>query len=135
MKDCIFCKIVRGEIPAHKVYEDDRFLAFLDIAPVNPGHTLIIPKEHFADLNSMPEDLVADSATLAQKLAPKIVAAVGAQSFNLTMNVGKLAGQAVTHAHWHIMPRFEGDGYELWHGKAYGEGEAQKIAEAIRSSI
>lgn len=135
MEDCLFCKIITGEIPSYKIYEDDDVLAFLDITPVNPGHTLVIPKEHFANLLELPNDLACKIVSVIKKITPAILAGVGAESFNLGLNNGSLAGQLVNHFHWHIMPRFNGDGYELWHGQAYGEGEAKEVMNKIKSNL
>ncbi|MBI1961729.1 MAG: HIT family protein, partial [Parcubacteria group bacterium] len=115
MQDCVFCKIVSGDIPSHKVYEDESVLAFLDINPVNPGHTLVIPKAHHKDLLDIPLELGAKVMNAIQKIAPAVLAGVGADSFNLGVNNGSGAGQIVFHAHFHIMPRFAGDGHQLWH--------------------
>ena len=129
--NCIFCKIISGEFPSHKVYEDDDILAFLDITPVNPGHTLVVPKQHYCDLLNLPEDLACKIVSVIKKITPAILAGVGTDNFNLGLNNGKKAGQAVDHFHWHIMPRFEDDGYELWHGREYKAGEAEEVLEKI----
>ncbi len=135
MEDCIFCKIVKGEIPCHKVYEDDDVLAFLDISPVNPGHTLVIPKRHYADLLELPEVEAQRLIARVKKISPAVISGVEAQAFNLNLNNGKVSGQEVAHVHWHIVPRFEGDGRELWHGRPYGEGEVEEILEKIKNLI
>ena len=132
MQDCIFCNIVSGEIPSHKVYEDSDVLAFLDRSPVNPGHTLVIPKVHHKDLLDMPPELGAKVMNAIQKIAPAVLKGVGADSFNLGVNNGSTAGQIVFHTHFHIMPRFRDDGKELWHGKNADQHELAKIAEDIR---
>jgi len=135
MTDCIFCKIVAGEIPAHKLYEDEKTLAFLDIHPVNPGHTLVIPKKHsYNILDIAPEDWAA-VAEVARKMAVVLHEALGADGINLGMNNREHAGQVVDHPHVHVMPRHKGDGFALWHGKAYKEGEAEKIAAKIKAAI
>jgi len=133
--DCIFCKIISGEIPSYKVYEDDDTLAFLDIAPVNPGHTLVIPKKHYANLEEIPEDELCYLIKIAKKVGKAIKEGLGVKGYNLTMNNDPVAGQIVPHIHLHIMPRNENDGYELWHGKKYGEGEAENILNKIKSKI
>ncbi|MBI2099128.1 HIT family protein [Candidatus Uhrbacteria bacterium] len=132
MSDCLFCKIIAGEIPAHKVYEDDKVFAFLDIHPVNPGHALVIAKNHAGNLEeSKTEDVCAIMAVI-HKLAPKILKAVGAEAFNLGLNNGRDAGQIVPHLHFHIMPRFPGDGHALWHGQSAEKDELAEIAKKIR---
>ncbi len=135
MEDCIFCKIIKGEVPCYKIYEDDSILAFLDIAPVNPGHTLIIPKKHYIDLLELPEIEAQKLISKIKIIAPAVISGLGAKGFNLNLNNGKVAGQQVAHFHWHIIPRFEGDSRELWHGKSYNEGEAELIVKKIKNLI
>lgn len=136
MTDCLFCKIIKGEIPSSKVYEDKNVFAFLDIAPVNKGHVLVVPKRHFKDLSEMPEDEIRDLFIAAKKLSRAVVEGAGAQGYNLGMNNGKAAGQLVMHAHLHIIPRFDRDGLMHWPGKSYGDGEMavmkDRIAKAVR---
>lgn len=135
METCLFCEIAFGRIPAQKVYETDTVLAFLDIHPVNPGHILVIPKAHYADCLTAPSDTVADLAKTVQKIAPAILKAVGATSFNIGVNCGRDAGQIIFHLHWHIMPRFANDGHRLWSGKAELEVAVSEVAEKIRRQI
>ncbi|OGY92497.1 MAG: hypothetical protein A3H70_04610 [Candidatus Komeilibacteria bacterium RIFCSPLOWO2_02_FULL_48_11] len=135
MSDCIFCKIVSGEIPSHKVYEDEAVLAFLDIHPINPGHTLVIPKEHHNDLLDTPPELQAKLIQVIGKIAPAVLKAVGALAFNLGVNNGREAGQIIFHTHFHIMPRFSNDGHKLWHGKSLGQEELSKISQTIQKHL
>ena len=107
--NCLFCKIIRGEIPAAKVLETDAVVAFLDIHPVNLGHVLLVPKEHHADLTELPEALAAATAVLLPKLCRAVRAATGANGFNVIVNNGRAAGQTIDHGHWHIIPRFHDD--------------------------
>lgn len=133
MEDCVFCKIVRGEIPCHKVYEDETFLAFLDINPVNDGHTLVIPKTHFRNLFDF--DAQGHSAYLEkiQYLALKICLALGAKDFNVINANGAAAQQSVDHLHFHIVPRFPNDGIDLsFHGrKSYNQDDLAAIRRKI----
>ena len=136
-KDCIFCKIVRGEIPCTKLLETDTVLAFLDIAPVNKGHALVIPKAHHQDVFALPRELSADLSGAIQRVGQALKDGLGAQGMNLGMNNGRAAGQLVMHAHWHLIPRFEGDGLSLWPQKSYDSPEemgltALKISGTIR---
>lgn len=133
--DCIFCKIVAGDIPAYKIYEDEQVLAFLDITPVNPGHTLVIPKKHYDNFIDLPEVEAGEIIGIIKKISLAVLAGVGAQGFNLNLNNGAVAGQVVNHIHWHIIPRFGGDNKKLWSGQAYDEGVAEKIAEKIKNSL
>ncbi|MFA6593843.1 MAG: HIT family protein [Candidatus Buchananbacteria bacterium] len=130
--DCVFCKIIAGEIPSAKVYEDDKFLAFLDIAPVNLGHTLIIPKAHHETLLDLPADDACQLLGLVQKIAPAVLSATGAKGFNLMLNNGQVSGQVVGHVHFHIVPRSEDDGLKLWPGHPYAEGQIQELADKIK---
>ena len=133
--NCIFCKIIAGEIPATKIYEDNDTLAFLDIVPVNPGHTLIIPKKHFENIFETPDDITLKMMQTIKKVAHGIKDGLGIENMNIAMNNGIHSGQTVFHAHIHLMPRHQGDGYELWHGKKYEDGESQKIAEQIKKAL
>lgn len=136
MEESIFQKIIRGEIPCHKIYEDERTFAFLDIHPVNKGHTLVVPKTRYENMFDMPEEEWLAVMKTVHLLAPKIKMALGADGVNIGMNNGSAAGQVVPHAHVHIMPRFSGDGYVLWQRKEYyKEGEAIRVAKIIRQTI
>ena len=136
MKNCLFCKIVKEEIPAMKVYEDDEVIAFLDIRPVNPGHTLVIPKEHHPSLSETPDNVAAALMRVIPQLSKAIMKAVGTDSFNLGVNNGELAGQIVDHTHLHIMPRFENDGWDIWTGTDdLNPDDANKIANDIRGNL
>lgn len=135
MENCIFCKIVKGEIPSHKIYEDDHILAFLDIRPVSPGHTLVIPKDHFENIYTLPDEIMARLALVTKKLSIAIRNSVDSQGINIGMNNEEVAGQVIFHSHIHIMPRREDDGLKLWPQKDYSPGEAEEIANLIRKSI
>ncbi len=137
MSSCIFCRIVRGEVPAHKVYEDDKVVAFLDIYPINPGHTLIVPKQHYERLEDVPEDVLAAMMRAAARLAPAVLRATGAQGYNLVVNVGRAAGQEIMHVHLHLIPRREGDGCKIMAcaRSKPGDEELAKVAEAIRKEL
>lgn len=137
--DCIFCKIVKGDIPCARIYETEEVLAFLDIAPVSPGHALVIPKAHHPTLFDLPG---AVRETLFAALAPvgrAIMAATGATGMNVHMNNFASAGQVVFHAHLHLIPRHDGDGLALWPGQPYADGAvmdalAQKVRQALGAS-
>ena len=109
MSDCIFCKIIAGEIPASKVYEDEQVLAFLDISQVTPGHTLVVPKEHYRNLLEM--DAISASQLFAQvpKVAQKVMKATKAAGMNIIANCEEIAGQTVFHTHVHLVPRYSAD--------------------------
>lgn len=136
MNECIFCRIAAGTLQATKVYEDANFVAFLDINPVSPGHTLVIPKKHCDRYEKMLPEEAAEIFLVVHKLAPKIASAVGADSYNIGVNSGLAAGQAVFHTHVHIMPRLPKDGLELWLGQPYKDNAAREdVAKKIRSSL
>jgi len=131
--DCIFCKIVDKKIPADIIYEDKDTLAFLDISPVNIGHTLVIPKKHFRNVFDIPKEEYKKVMETVWKITPKIKEAVKAGGVNIGNSNEKIANQAVFHLHIHIMPRFENDGLKMFPSKKYKEGEAKDIAEKIKS--
>jgi len=129
---CIFCKIIKGEIPSYKVYEDKNTLAFLDIAPVNPGHVLVIPKKHFTNMEEITEEELCQVMKIVKKIGQAIKSGLGVSGYNIALNNDPVAGQAVPHIHFHIMPRDENDGLKLWPQKKYGEGEAEAILRKIK---
>ncbi|OGF30929.1 hypothetical protein A2533_03400 [Candidatus Falkowbacteria bacterium RIFOXYD2_FULL_35_9] len=133
--DCLFCKIVKGEIPCYKVYENDSVMAFLDINPINPGHVLVIPKEHFVNIEKTTQKVWLEIMLAVKKIIPEVLVVSKAQAFNLNINNGKIAGQEVDHLHVHIMPRFENDGHVLFKGNKYKEGEVEKITEQLRNNL
>lgn len=108
--DCIFCKIVRGEIKSEIVKEGKNFIAFKDVNPAVEGHTLIVPKKHYTDLIDLPDDLGCEMLEFSKKVASELIKKKLGEGFNLIVNNGKSAGQFVMHAHVHIIPRKEGDG-------------------------
>ena len=136
MSDCVFCRILKGEIPAQKVHEDDRAVALLDINPVAPGHTLVLPRAHHETWTDLPPELASHLALVAQTVARAVVKAQGAQGFNLLMNNHRCSGQAIPHAHFHVIPRKTDDGVKYgWPTKpAVGE-ELAKTAERVRQAL
>jgi len=135
MNDCIFCKIIKGEIPSAKVYEDDKVYAFLDIMPVNPGHTLVIPKKHSENIFDTDDGDLKAIAVALKKVSIAVKKGVKADGINIGQGNGRAAGQAVFHLHFHIMPRFENDGLEMFPQKKYREGEMQQVAGKIKSFL
>jgi len=133
--DCIFCKIIKGEVPAHKVYEDEHALAFLDINPNSVGHTLVIPKTHFEDIFALSEEVIPSLFEAVQKVAAAVKQATKADGINIAMNNGKAAGQDVFHSHFHIIPRHEGD-WKVHHQHVkYAKGQAEETSKKIASSL
>ena len=111
MKDdqCIFCKIANGEIPSATLYEDDDFRVIMDLNPASKGHSLILPKEHAANLFELPDETAAKVMPLAKKIGAKLKEGFNADGFNVVQNNGTYAGQTVFHFHTHLIPRYEGD--------------------------
>jgi len=136
MADCIFCRILKGEIPAHKVHEDARTFAILDINPVAWGHTLVMPRDHFETWTDLPVDVASALSQAAQTVARGVMKATGAPGFNLLMNNHRCSGQAIPHAHYHVIPRKPDDGVKYaWPAKPYPQGEIEKAGEAIKKAL
>lgn len=136
MSDCIFCRIVAGEIPCHKVLETDRVLAFLDIGPLADGHTLVIPKAHAATLDELPEADATACMAVIPTLSRAIVEATGCPAWNLLQNNGPLAGQEVDHVHFHLIPRHADDGLGYrWLSSELDPTRAASLLEAIKSAL
>lgn len=137
MTDCVFCKIVKGEIPCTKIYEDSKTIVFLDISPATPkgGHTLVIPKKHYELITDLKDsDLIALTKTI--KKVSEALLQYG-EGLNIIQNNKKVAGQFVPHLHFHLIPRFENDGFILdrWSANKYKEKEIDKIADKIKSLL
>jgi histidine triad (HIT) family protein len=113
MSDCLFCRIASGEIPATKVYEDERTVAFMDINPVTRGHLLVIPRAHSDDVTDVAAEDLAATMTTVQRLSAKAQQALGAEGVNVVSNCGSAAGQTVFHFHVHVVPRYHGDGFHV----------------------
>ena len=109
MEECIFCKIVQGEIPSEKVLENDNFIVIKDVNPKTEGHSLVIPKEHYETFSDMPSGLYEKFLMTAKEAIEKL----GTDNSNMIINNGKIAGQLVPHLHLHILPRKEGDGFKV----------------------
>ena len=135
MNDCIFCKIIKGEIPCSKVYEDSNVLAFLDIKPIQKGHTLVIPKKHFVNVFDSNQEEWSFVMEAVRKVSKAVKKAVNCDGINIMSSNGSEAGQVVMHAHTHIIPRFKDDGLKLWPGKDYEEGEMDKVKEKIEAFL
>lgn len=135
-QDCIFSKIVSGEIPSHKVYEDDVVLAFLDINPVSDGHTLVVPKQKYVKLHECPNELLGQMCSRLGRIAKAVMAATGCEGYNVLCNNGRASGQLIDYLHWHIIPRNSNDGvFNRWPHFQYPEGKIEQIAEKICENI
>jgi histidine triad (HIT) family protein len=133
--DCLFCKIITGEIPSQKIFEDGKTFAFLDIHPINRGHALVVPKSHHDNMLETPEDTFTQVMRTAQFLAPKIKKALNADGINIGINNGRAAGQLIFHLHVHIIPRFTNDGHVSWQSIPYKEGEIDEVQKLIEKEL
>jgi histidine triad (HIT) family protein len=134
---CVFCKIIAGELPAVRVYEDDEVIAFMDIGPVVKGHTLVVPKEHCDPITRTPPHLLEKLILVVQRIAQAQVSGLGAAGINVTQANGRLAGQIIPHIHFHVIPRYESDGHH-WNwipGKYANEEEMQNYARRIADAL
>lgn len=134
--NCIFCKIIAGQIPATKIYEDDQVFSFMDIGPLSDGHTLVIPKQHYTRIHDCPADLLASLGKIAGHIAGAVASAMNSDGYNLLCNNGRAAGQLVEHVHFHVIPRMTGDGvFTQWPAKKYPEGKIEQLADCIRAKL
>jgi len=134
--DCIFCKIVAGDIPSFKVYEDDKTFAFMDINPGNPGHALIVPRVHTANIYDVAVDDMAAAMVTVQKVARAVRAVLDPYGLNIVQANGPGAAQSVQHVHWHVLPRAEGDELKLNWGLVPGDMDAiGALAEQLRAAV
>ena len=134
MKDtnCIFCKIANGEIPSKTLYEDDNFRVILDLGPATKGHALVLPKEHYANLYELPEEIAGEVMKLAKRMVMKMTERLGCEGFNLVQNNGDLAGQTVFHFHMHMIPRYQADGQKIgWKPQETSQEELEEIKNTI----
>ncbi|MDG3007189.1 HIT family protein [Paludisphaera mucosa] len=134
--NCLFCKIVHGEIPSARVLETDRAIVILDVNPVARGHVLVVPRDHHPQLRDLPDELAAHAGSLLPRLTRAVVAATGADGSNLIVNSGRVAGQTIDHCHWHVIPRFENDPVDWpWPHEAYAGDEMGRMASQITREL
>lgn len=133
----IFSKIIRGDIPCHKIYEDEHVLAFLDVNPISRGHTLIIPKEEVATLDALSDESSAAIGRVLPRICRAVKAASGCEAFNVLQNNGPLAHQAVFHVHFHVIPKPSADGGLGigWPAASLDSDEGAELAKAIRDAL
>jgi histidine triad (HIT) family protein len=132
MSDTIFSRIIKGEIPSHRVYEDDHVFAFLDIFPLSPGHTLVIPKEAAPTIDKLSDESSAAIGRVLPRIARAVMAATGATAYNILQNNGAEAHQAVFHVHFHIIPKFDGRGLGVgWTPMPKDSVDLQALREKI----
>ena len=135
MEDCIFCKIVAGDIPSMKVYEDENCIAIMDINPATPGHVLIIPRKHAADLTEMDEALGGKLLMVAKEIGIRQKTALGADGFNVVQNNGRAAGQTVLHFHIHVIPRYaHGPQMVAWEPTTPSREQLGELCERLKKA-
>ena len=136
MDNCVFCKIVSGDIPAVKLYEDELVTAFLDISPINFGHALVIPKEHHQSSATVPEAIAGRLFRVGSRLGVALKRKLDYDGFNLHLADGTAAGQVVMHVHLHVIPRGVEDGFRWnWRQLRYPEGRMEEIADRLRTRL
>lgn len=134
MPDCIFCQIIKGKLPCAKVYEDDRVISFLDINPVNAGHTLVVPKKHAETLLDISEEDLQACTLVAGRLAKAVFRGTNAVGLNFLQNNFRPAGQHIGHIHFHLIPRYPQDHFlTSWPAKPYQQGEIDRVLKKIRA--
>ncbi len=132
-ENCIFCKIANGEIPAATLYEDEDFRVILDLGPASKGHALILPKEHYANLYELDDEVASKVLVLAKKMITKLTDVLGCDGYNLVQNNGEVAGQTVHHFHMHLIPRYEGDQVGLtWTPGTLTEEDKEEILSKLK---
>lgn len=136
MHDCIFCKIVAGEIPATKIYEDELVFAFLDLGPINYGHVLVVPKEHHESSSTIPEATAGRMFHVGSRIGVALKRQEEYDAFNLHLADGSAAGQVVMHAHLHVIPRGVEDNFRWnWRQLKYADGQMAEMAQKIKSKL
>ncbi len=132
--DCIFCKLANGDIPTNTIYEDSDFRVFLDAGPATKGHCLIVPKEHFDDLENIDDSVASKVMPLAKKIMKLLKEKLSWDGFNVVQNNGEAAGQTVFHFHVHLIPRYKDDGQKiLWKPQSPEDGELETLCKTIVS--
>ncbi len=136
MSDCIFCKIISGDIPSATVYKNDEFKAILDRFPSNKGHVLIMPKTHVANIFEIDPDMAGRLFKLAAQIAPVMKETFGFENMNVVQNNGPIAGQTVNHFHLHLIPRYENDGVNVsWKQLDLTDGEIEEVRAKLAGNI
>jgi len=130
-EDCIFCKIIAGKIPSAKVYESEKILAFLDIGPVNKGHTLVVPKTHYETVMDTPDRELVELALAVKNISAALHTALKADGISVSQSNHRAAGQLVPHVHFHLIPRYKGDGFHHWPQGKYAEGEMERVRQDV----
>ncbi len=134
--DCIFCKIANGEIPSAALYEDDDFKVVMDMGPAAKGHSLILPKQHYANVHELPDELAGRAFLLAKRMAGVMTKALDADGFNIVQNNGEAAGQTVFHFHMHLIPRYENDGAGFgWNPGTLTDEDREEVCAKVNAEL
>ena len=133
--DCIFCKLANGVFETNTLYEDDQFRVIFEASPATKGHVLVIPKEHYANVFEIPEDLIADAYKVAKKVATALKEVTGCEGINILQNNGEVAGQTVFHLHIHIIPRYEKGEMVQWTPGELDEAAVKEIIERSKGLL
>eukprot|EP00906_Rhabdomonas_costata_P034876 RCo049047 len=134
--DCVFCKIVAQKLPCYKVFENAHALAFLNIGPISKGHTLVVPKTHYARLEEVPADILAGTSEAVAAVGKALPSVVGNPDYNVLVNNGVQAGQEVMHVHFHVIPRTAGDGLGFrWGATSLKPEDGKQLAEQLATAI
>ena len=135
-ENCIFCKIASGDIPSYTLYEDNLFKVFLDLSPTSFGHALLIPKEHYANLFELEDEIASKIFVLAKKVASAMKTSLQCDGFNLLQNNGEIAGQTMFHFHIHLIPRYKDDNTKItFDHKSLKEEDAKRILDTIKKCL
>lgn len=136
MDECIFCKIVKGTLPSNKVFEDEHTIAFLDIFPCAVGHTLVIPKKHYKNMEDVPVAELCEVIKTVQVVGKALMKTLGAPGFNIHQSNNKPAGQVVFHLHFHVIPRFENDGLVFkWQVSEKAKEKIQVTMKKVKEAL
>jgi histidine triad (HIT) family protein len=135
MEDCVFCRILGGELPASIVYQDESAVAVLDLYPIHTGHALVVPREHHADVASCPPQLAGHLFAVSARLGPAIVRATNAHGFNVWTANGRAAGQDIFHLHLHVLPRYRDDTFGLRFPKGYPDEARRTDLDALAEKV
>ncbi|MDQ7779504.1 MAG: HIT family protein [Planctomycetota bacterium] len=135
MASCVFCRIVAGELPSARIYEDDKTVAFLDINPIVRGHALVLTRDHYEGVDDIPEQLLRELAASVKKVARSVKQGMNAEGVNILLNNGRCSGQIVPHIHFHVIPRSTNDGVAFqWSPRQYSSSELDEVAARIRKA-
>lgn len=131
MENCIFCKIIKGELPCYKVYEEEKVIVILDIHPWARGHCLVIPKKHFQNIFDVDEETLKVLILVVKKISVSIKEKLGAKGINVLLNNGEIAGQIIPHIHFQIIPRYKDDRLKMSHTQKYKGDDLEEVLKAL----